>query len=243
MQRVFLFLITLAAARTGLAWKHEPQLRMQMRKEVVIMSTQNVSRTSPFSTRQTTRWVAKTGILAAIAIVLMYFEMAVPLMPTFLKFDFSEVAVLLAAFTLGPATAVLVEFIKNLAHLPTSQTLYVGELANFIVGSLFVGTAGLIYQKRKSRTGAFMAMAAGTLAMTVGASLINYFFMLPFYIQVMEFPLEAIIGMTQAVGNKLVTDLQTLILFVFVPFNLFKGIVVSLIVGLIYKRLSPILHR
>jgi riboflavin transporter FmnP len=214
-----------------------------MREEVFTMSTQNYSKSSAFATRRTTHWVAKTGILAAIAILLMYIEMALPLMPSFLKFDFSEVAVLLAAFTLGPATAILVELIKNLAHLPTSQTMYVGELANFVIGSLFVGTAGLVYQKNKTRKGAFLAMAAGTIAMTAGASLINYFFMLPFYIQVMEFPLEAIIGMTQAVGNKLVTDLKSLILFVFVPFNLFKGIVVSLIVGVIYKRLSPILHR
>jgi len=86
-------------------------------------------------------------------------------------------------------------------------------------------------------------MAAGTIAMTAGACLINYFFMLPFYIKVMEFPLDAIIGMTQAAGNKLVTDLKSLILFVFVPFNILKGIVVSLIVGVIYKRLSPILHK
>ena len=193
--------------------------------------------------RKNTRWIAKTGVLAAVAIVLMYIEFVIPLMPAFLKFDFSEVAVLLAAFSLGPATAILIELIKNLAHLPTSQTMYVGELANFIVGSLFVGTAGLIYQYRKTRTQAIIALGAGILAMTLSASLINYFFMLPFYINVMEFPLEVIIDMTNKAGNTLVTDLKTMILYVFVPFNLFKGIVVSLVVGVLYKRLSPLLHR
>lgn len=195
------------------------------------------------SARATSRWVAKTGVLAAVAIVLMYIEIMIPLMPSFLKFDFSEVAVLLAAFALGPTTAILIELIKNIAHLPASQSLYVGELANFVIGSLFVGTAGLIYKQMKSRKGAILALIGGTLAMTIGASLINYYFMLPFYIKVMEFPLEAIIGMTQAVGNTLVTSLGTLILYVFVPFNLFKGLVVSLMVGLLYKRLSPLLHR
>jgi riboflavin transporter FmnP len=193
--------------------------------------------------RKTTRWIAKTGVLAAVAIVLMYIEFVIPLMPAFLKFDFSEVAVLLAAFSLGPATAVLIELIKNLAHLPTSQTMYVGELANFIIGSLFVGTAGLVYQYRKTRKQAILALAAGILVMTLSASLINYFFMLPFYINVMEFPLEVIIDMTNKAGNTLVTDLKTMILYVFVPFNLFKGIVVSLVVGVLYKRLSPLLHR
>jgi len=89
--------------------------------------------------------------------------------------------------------------------------MYVGELANFVIGSLLVGTAGLVYQNNKTRKGAYLAMAAGTIAMTAGACLINYFFMLPFYIKVMEFPLDAIIGMTQAAGNKLVTDLKSLI--------------------------------
>jgi riboflavin transporter FmnP len=121
--------------------------------------------------------------------------------------------------------------------------MYVGELANFVIGSLFVGTAGLLYRHRKTRADAYVAMGAGTVVMTAAACLINYFFMLRFYIQVMEFPLNAIIGMSRAVGNTLVTDLHSLILYVFLPFNLFKGLIVSLIVGIIYKRLSPILHR
>ncbi len=193
--------------------------------------------------RKTARFVAKAGILSAVAILLMYLELVLPLMPTFLKFDFSEIAVLLAAFSMGPLTAILIELIKNLAHLATSATGGVGELANFIIGSFFVGTAGLIYQYQKSRKGAFLGMMIGTLVMTLAASLINYFFMIPFYVNVMGFPFEAIIGMSQQVGNTWVTSLETLILYVFIPFNLFKGLVVSVIVAVIYKRFSPLLHR
>jgi len=203
---------------------------------------QNASPSS-LKSRKTARFVAKAGILSAIAILLMYLEIVLPLMPTFLKFDFSEIAVLLAAFSMGPLAAVLIELVKNLAHLATSATGGVGELANFIIGSFFVGTAGFVYQKRKSRKGAFLGMAAGTLVMTAAACLINYFFMIPFYVQVMGFPLPALIGMTQQVGNTMVTSLETLILYVFVPFNLFKGLVISIIVALIYKRVSPMLHR
>jgi riboflavin transporter FmnP len=189
------------------------------------------------------RWIAKTGILSAVAIALMYLEMSLPLMPAFLKFDFSEIAVLLGSFAMGPLTGILIELIKNLAHLPASGTMYVGELANFVVGVLFVGTAGWIYQRHKTRSRAYLAMAAGTLAMTVGASLINYFLMIPFYVSAMGFPMEAIINMTHKAGNLMVSDLKSLILWVFVPFNLFKGIIVSFIVGLVYKRVSPLLHR
>lgn len=188
-------------------------------------------------------WIAKTGILSAVAIVLMYLEFSVPLMPGFLKFDFSGIAVLLATFSMGPLTGILVELIKNLAHLPASGTMYVGELANFIVGSLFVGTAGLIYRLHKSRRNAYIGMAAGTLVMTIGASFINYFIMVPFYLSVMGFTMEAIVNMSQVAGNTMVTDLRSLIIWVFVPFNLVKGAVISVLVGLIYKRVSPLLHR
>jgi len=206
-------------------------------------SNPGMNGTGAAKSRNTARFVAKAGILAAIAILLMYLELALPLMPSFLKFDFSEIAVLLAAFAMGPMSAILIELVKNLAHLASSATSGVGELANFIIGSFFVGTAGFFYKYRKNRKGAFIGMFAGTLVMTAAACLINYFFMIPFYVSVMGFPLQAIIGMTQSVGNTLVTNLETLILFVFVPFNLFKGFVVSVIVALIYKRVSPLLHR
>lgn len=204
--------------------------------------SENTVLTQNDKNRKRVRWIAKTGILTAVAIVLMFLEMNLPLMPSFLRFDFSEIAVLIAAFSMGPLTAILIELIKNLAHLPFTSSAFVGELANFIVGSFFVGTAGLIYKHHKSRNSAIMGMAIGTVIMTVAASLINYFIMIPFYIS-LGFPMAEIIRLTQIVGNTMVTDLPSLIVWVFVPFNLFKGIVISLIVGLIYKRVSPLLHR
>jgi riboflavin transporter FmnP len=207
------------------------------------MSDKTATNSQHTIARRRAQWVAKAGILTAAAVVLMYLELSLPFMPVFLMFDFSEVVVLIAAFSMGPLTGILVELAKNLLHLPATHTGGVGELANFIIGSSFVGTAGLIYQHMKSRRGAFIAMGSGTLIMTALASLINYFFLIPFYIRVMGFPLPAIINMANQAGNTFVTDLKTLIFFVFVPFNLFKGIVVSLIVALIYKRISPLLHR
>lgn len=187
--------------------------------------------------------MAKTGILSAAAIALMYLEISLPLFPAFLKFDFSEIPALLAAFSMGPFAGIMVELVKNIGHLPASHTLMVGELANFIMGSLFVGTAGLIYRYKKTRGGAMISMAAGTVALTVSGALINYFITIPFYITVMGLSMDGIVAATQAAGNTMVNDLSSLIWWVFVPFNIFKGLVVSVIVGLIYKKLSTLLHR
>ncbi|MGI6560394.1 MAG: ECF transporter S component [Saccharofermentanales bacterium] len=194
-------------------------------------------------TSSRTRWIAKTGILSAIAIILMYLEFNIPLMPVFLKFDFAEVAALLGAFSMGPWTGVIIEFIKNLSHLPFSHTSYVGEMANFIVCGSFVFAAGFIYQRNKTKQNALMGLTVGTIVMTIFGILVNYYINLPFYASAMGIDLDAIIGMSQAVGNTLVTDMKSLLVFVFAPFNIFKGIVISTIVMLIYKKLSPILHK
>lgn len=188
------------------------------------------------------KWIAKVALLSAIAYVLMMLEFPLPLMPDFLKFDFSEIASLLAAFSMGPLAGVMVCLLKNLLHLPFSNTMMIGELANFLIGASFVGTAGLIYGRHKTKKAAMLSMAAGTIAMTLVGSLFNFWINIPFYVQVMGFPLEAIIGLSQAAGNTLVHDMNSLILWVFVPFNLFKGGLVSILVSLMYKKVSPLLH-
>lgn len=189
-------------------------------------------------------WLAKVAVLSAIAFVLMLLDFSLPiLIPGFLKFDFSEIAALLAAFSMGPVAGIAVELIKNVLHLPFTSTMMVGELANFLVGSVFVFTAGLIYKRHKDKKHAILGMVYGVLAFTVFGALFNYFINIPFYINVMGFPENAIIKMSNAVGNKMVHDLTSLIIWVFVPFNLFKGIVISILVGLMYKKVSPLLHQ
>lgn len=195
------------------------------------------------SQRDRIRTISKISILAAIAFVLMMLEFPLPLMPAFLKFDFSDLPALLAAFSMGPLAGTAVELIKNVLHLPFTQTMMVGELANFIIGSSLVVSAGLVYRYRKTLLGAALGMLAGTAAMTVAGSLFNYYVNIPFYLNVMNFPMEAIIGMAKAAGNHKVTDLGSLILWVFVPFNIFKGVVISALTGIVYKPLSPLLHK
>ena len=188
------------------------------------------------------RRITVTAILTAMAFVLMYLEVPLPLMPPFLKFDFSEIPVLVGAFALGPVWGIVIELFKNLIHLPFTGTAGIGELSNFITGSLFVGTAGLVYLKFHTRKGAAAAMAIGTLTLAVIAVPINAFITLPLYGSIMNFSTEAIIGMSAAV-NPLIKDKMTLLFLAFVPFNLFKGIVVSFITFFIYKPVSKLIHR
>lgn len=188
-----------------------------------------------------TRRIAATAILAAMAVVLMYLEFALPFMPPFLKFDFSEVPVLVGAFALGPINGMIIELLKNLIHLPATGTMGIGEFSNFITGSIFVMTAGFLYQCMTTRKGAVISMLCATAVLTLIAIPFNYFVTLPLYGKFLHFSTEAIVGMTNAV-NPLIKTKMTLIMIGFVPFNLFKGIVVCFITFWIYKPVSKLIR-
>ena len=192
------------------------------------------------------RMITRVGVLAAMAIALSFLESSLiipmlPFFPNFLKLDIGDLPALLAAFAFGPLAGVLIEVLKNAVHLFGSQTSGVGELANMIIGASFVATAGLVYRLRRNRIAAYLGMALGTLVMTAVACASNYYVLLPLYGR-LGFSVEAIIGLANLAGNTLVKDMPTLLLFVFVPFNLIKGLLVSVLTGLVYKRVSPLLH-
>ncbi|MDR0249526.1 MAG: ECF transporter S component [Oscillospiraceae bacterium] len=183
------------------------------------------------------RRLARASILTGIAVVLMYLEFPLPFFPAFLEYDFSEVPALIGAFAMGPAAGVSIVAAKALLHLPVTTTLGVGELANLIVGITFVFTAGTIYELKKTRAGALTAMLCGTAAMAAAGAAANYFIILPFYLEVMGFSLETILSMASQFFLP-PTGMATLILYVFVTFNLLKALAASAITFLIYKRIS-----
>ena len=180
------------------------------------------------------------ALFAAISAVLMNFSFPLPLIPPFLKLDLSGVAVLIAAFLFGPWQAVAVVLIKDLANLPVSTSGGVGELADFIMLSAFAVTAALIYRRRKNRKHAVIGCAAGTLAIGLVGVLANHFMIIPFYSNIM--PIDAILELCAAV-NPAIDSLNAYYWFAAFPFNLVKGIVLSMITILCYKKLSVILKK
>ncbi|WP_352418323.1 ECF transporter S component [Proteiniborus sp.] len=194
--------------------------------------------------RMNTRTLVKTSVLSVLAFLIMYLEMPLWFTPPFLKVDLSDIPALIGAFSLGPIAGVVIELLKNILNLAIEGTTTgaVGELANFFVGSIFVFVAGVIYQKKKTFQMAILGMLAATVAMTVAASVLNYYFLIPFYAKLFGAPVEAFVDMGAKV-NKFVTDYRSFILFGIVPFNLLKGIMVSVITIPLYKRVSPILHK
>jgi len=185
-----------------------------------------------------TRKVTMIGMLSAIAFILMYLQFNVPLMPSFIAMDFSELPALIGAFALGPVEGVIICLVKNVLHLMRTSTGGVGELSNFLIGATFVFPAGLIYRKRNNKKGALIGSLIGAVLMSLLSIVTNYFIVYPIYTNFM--PMEAIIGAYQAINPKADTLLKCLIMFN-VPFTFIKGMLSVVITFLVYKRLSPII--
>lgn len=186
------------------------------------------------------RKITVAAMFAAISTVLMYIEFPLPFLPPFLKVDLSGVAVLIAAFMLGPVQAVIITLVKDLIHLLSTQTGGVGELADFILLSSFAVTAAHVYRRHKDKKHAIIGCTVATVVLCVLSVFANMFLLIPFYSKIM--PIEAIVGACQAI-NPAIDSLNGYYLFGVVPFNLIKGIILSTVTVLLYKRLSVIIKK
>lgn len=187
------------------------------------------------------RKIAMTAILSAVATVLMFISFSLPIIPSFIKLDFSELPALIAAFSMGPVSGVVVCFIKNLVNLTMSTTGGAGELCNFLMGVTFVVPAGLLYKFRKDRWGALWGSLLGAVIMAAMSFPINLYISYPAYTVAYGLTIPQILGMYQAINPAVETLPQALLIFN-IPFTLVKAACDVAITFAVYKRISPLIH-
>lgn len=183
--------------------------------------------------------ITVVAIMSALSAVLMFIEVSLPIIPSFIKLDISELPALITSFAFGPVYGVLVCLLKNLIHLPFTTTFCVGELSNFIHGAVFVLVAGLFYKYRHNRKFAFIGAVAGDFAMAAMSFFINFFLVYPIYMKLL-LPEEAILGMYRAILPS-VDSLWKAILIFNVPFTFVKGLLSVGITFAVYPKLSPLM--
>jgi Protein of unknown function (DUF1393). len=179
------------------------------------------------------KWNAKSyvviGMLSAISYVLMLLDFPLPMFPSFLKVDFSDIPALVASIILGPAAGIVVELLKNVIDFLTtgSETgIPVGHIANFITGISFIVPAYFLFAKVKSKKGMALALGAATLFTAFAMSILNYFVFLPMYAYFLNLQMPA---------NIIVTAI--------LPFNLVKGIIVSIVFLLLFSKMDHWLRK
>ena len=185
------------------------------------------------------RRISIIAICAALAAVLHILDFPLLfLAPEFYKLDFSELPVMLCGFYLGPSAAVACEGLKILLKLlmKGTTTAFVGDFANFAVGCSFVLPAVIIYHTRRKKATAIWGLVTGTLVLTVFGSIFNALYLLPTFAK-MFMPMEAILAAGQAIHSR-ITSVWSLVLWCVVPLNLIKGVSVSALTMLLYKRVA-----
>ena len=188
------------------------------------------------------RALTVTGVMGALAFALMMLEFSIPIMPAFIKLDFSELPALITGFAFGPIWGIAVCFIKNFIHVFISSTGAIGEISNFVLGAVFVGTSALIYKNKKNKKWALISCIIASAVMAVFSVFSNYYIVYPLYVKVLGMPEEAILGMYQAILPSVDNLFEAIAIFN-LPFNFVKMLIVSLICFAIYKRISPIMKK
>lgn len=190
------------------------------------------------NTTPAVRKVTMTAMLAAISYIMAFAEFPVPLSPSFARMDLSDFPALIGAFAFGPSIGVMIELVKNGLQLLSTSTGGVGELANFLMGSSYVLTAGLIYKWHKTKKTAVISCIAGSVVMGITAAVTNYFILLPMFEVFM--PMDQLIESFGMFIPFINTKLDVVLYNAF-PFNLLKGLVIGAFTMIVYKRLTPVL--
>lgn len=207
-----------------------------------IILSKKVLKKSPF----TTKFITRTSLFAAIATILYvvpYLQFKLPIFPAFLEIHFDEVPAFIAGFAYGPFSATLVLLIKTLIKLPFTSSLGVGELADLIYGIVLIIPSSIIYKKRRNFTSVIIGTSLGVFLQVLVSSFFTTFVLLDFYMVVMGLSKQAILAMCQAVNPNITNLGWTFFLYVGLPFNALKDIILVVLTVLLYKRTKILLEK
>ena len=190
--------------------------------------------TALHTSRRATQRIVTIPMLAAVAFILQYLEVPVPLMPSFLKLDFSTLPALIGGLMYGPVAGIIIEVLKNTLHMLFKNTdgLLIGELANVVAGASFILPAVPLQRSGQGKKGFLSGLALGTLLMTIVMAVANAYVLLPAYAALYQMPMAELLAMFNA------TSVWSLVMVGIVPFNLFKGVVLALVAYPVYAKLG-----
>lgn len=201
---------------------------------------QNAVRKPGLSSAKT---IAKVGVLSAIAYVLMFISVPLPIFPSFLKIDVSDIPAIFGGISLGPMAGLTIVIVKNfLQGITASTTGGIGEFANVVIGGSYVLITCLLYKKIKGIKGVLFGGLAGTIAMTIVGCIVNYYIMMPLYATVYGMTLEQIVQMGSVINPK-VTDLLTFVIWMIAPFNIVKAGLMTIVTLPLFKKMEKILSK
>lgn len=191
-----------------------------------------------------TKTLVVISFLGAISSILMYFDFPLPIAPSFMKMDLSELPVIIGGFILGPVASFIIAIIKILLKLflKGTSTMFLGELANFIGCIAYALPASIIYSVLKTKKRAIIGLITGTIFSSIVCTAFNATILFPLYINVFNMSEEVIINMCQTI-NSHIDSMFKVMLFSVLPFNIIKYFLISIITYIFYKHISKIIKK
>lgn len=187
--------------------------------------------------------IAKVGVLSAIAYILMFISVPLPIFPSFLKIDLSDIPAIFGGMSLGPMAGFAIVVVKNfLQGITASTTAGVGEFANVVIGGSYVLVICFFYKNSKNIKSVITGAILGTLIMTIIGCIVNYYVMIPLYSTAYGMPLDVIIQMGTVINPK-VTDLFSFVIWMIAPFNILKAGLMTMVVLPLFKKMEKLLSK
>src|SRR5690625_1437715 len=166
------------------------------------------------------------SLLSAVSIVLFFISFPLPMLPPYLKVDFSDVPALLAGLIFSPLAGVLVVLLKNaLYFIASGATDPIGVVANFIAGTLYIFPVAFLYHRYKGMKSVIAGLVIGTISMALVMSILNYLIILPAYSWLMGMEMNETIKWASVVAGVL-------------PFNFVKGLIVGMLFVPVFIKLK-----
>ncbi len=180
-------------------------------------------------THDAIRRMVQASLLTALAVILSIWP-KFPIFPAvnWMKFEFSDIPVLLGGFALGPWFGLGIAVVKaGLNAVFTGDWNYIGLIMNIVSTGVPTVAAALLYQAKKTRTRAYIALGLFLVTQVVVMIPMNYFvgslnFMLFFGVP------------TYAASRAAMAELLGWVAL----FNLIKGSATVLVTAFVYKPLS-----
>lgn len=188
--------------------------------------------------------IAIIALFSSISAVLMFFDFPIPVAPSFMKMDLSELPVIIGGFVLGPTQCVVIAVLKVVIKflIKGTSTMFLGEIANIIGSITYALPASIIYKTLKTKERAVIGLILGVCLASIMCTLCNALFLFPVYIKVFHISESMIIGMCSKIF-PFIDSMTKVYLLSVLPFNIIKFSIASIITYIFYKRISTYIKR
>jgi len=189
------------------------------------------------------RWLTLVGMMSALTYILYLPVFRIPII-LFLELNLSEIVIFIGGFSLGPLAAIFIGFFRFLFSLFYTSTGGIGELADFLYSMAFVLPGVILYQRSRDKKTASIGFILGFISQLTVTSLLNALVITDLYLTLfLNLTPEAFLGYIQTVLPQVENPYWSLVLWMYLPFNVFKNLVIIALTLITYKRTHQLIKK